>query len=165
METVFTQVGDIKFFYLARTAETLGPADVKLEGVDLLRDPGFETAALISFFSNARADNDDTLPDPSDLRGGFWGSALVDFQIGSKIWLLRRAKIDETTLRLGEQYSKDCLNWMIRDGIAQTIEASVIRGNRRDELVFAVRIVRKNVDDIFFKFFINWEYQTFGGVQ
>ena len=100
----FTYEGDIKFFYEANSAATLGPADIKVQGYELLRDPGFETAVLISLFSNARADNDDTLPQTIELRNGYWGSELVEFNFGSKLWLLGRSKIDTTTLRLVEQY-------------------------------------------------------------
>lgn len=159
----FTYEGDIKFFYEANSAATLGPADIKVQGHELLRDPGFETSVLISLFSNARADNDDTLPQTTELRNGYWGSELVEFNFGSKLWLLGRAKIDTTTLRLVEQYCKDALDWMVQDGIAQSIEAIAVKENNR-EIRFLVRINRKNVDNVFFKFYANWQYQTIGGL-
>jgi len=161
--TVFTLVGDIKFFYLAKTAETLGPADMQVQGNALLRDPGLETAVLISLFSDARAANDDALPGTQKLRGGYFGSLLVGFNFGSKLWLLGRSKIDATTLKLAEQYAQEALEWMITDSIAETIEATAVKASNR-QIDFTVTINRKNVDDVYFKFYVNWQYQTIGGL-
>ena len=108
----FTQEGDIKFFFRPDDADPLGPADIRVDGYELLRDPGFETAVLISLFTDARADDTDTLPDTYEDRRGYFGSILEDSPIGSKLWLLGRSKIDNTTLQLAEQYIIDALQWM-----------------------------------------------------
>jgi phage gp46-like protein len=160
----FTVVGDIKFFYTANSPSTLGPAYIAVDGVDLLRDPGFETAVLISLFTDARADDSDVLPSAGISRRGYFGSSLLGFNLGSKLWLLERSKLGDTnTLRLAEQYIRDALEWMRTDGIASSIEAvAVVSG--RNQLNFSVKIKRKDVDDITFKFYANWEYQTAGGL-
>ena len=159
----FKLVGDIKFFYTANSVQTLGPAYIQVDGVDLLRDPGFETAVLISLFTDARASDTDTLPGTNVSRRGYFGSELMGFNIGSKLWLLERSNLDDNTFRLAEQYIKDALDWMRTDGIAASIEAVASKGGPR-QLNFAVKIKRKDVDDISFKFFANWEYQTAGGL-
>jgi len=63
-----------------------------------------------------------------------------------------------------EQYIIDSLTWMRFAGIAASIEAIAVRGSRKDEINFAVRINRKNADNVFFKFFANWEEQIIGGI-
>lgn len=161
--SVFKLVGDIKFFYLAKSADTLGPADIAVEGAVLLRDPTFETSILISLFSDARADNNDTLPGTFIFRRGWFGSIVLGFTFGSKLWLLGRSKLDETTFRLAEQYAKDALAWMIQDGIAESVEAFASKGGNR-QLDFTVIVNRKNTSNTFFRFYVNWEYQTIGGL-
>ena len=162
--STFTTVGDIKFFYLAKSAQTLGPADVAVEGSDLLRDPGFETAVLISLFSDIRADDSDVLPDTFTFRNGYFGDVLEDFSFGSKLWLLGRSNINNNTLQLAKQYVLDSLDWMKDDGIADSITVVVVRGGKQ-QINFSVSIKRKDADNVYFKFYANWEYQTLGGLR
>jgi phage gp46-like protein len=159
----FKLVGDIKFFYTVGGAQVIGPAVIQVDGVDLLRDPGFETSVLISLFTDARASDSDTLPGTSVSRRGYFGSHLVGHNIGSKLWLLERSKLDDNTMRLAEQYVSEALDWMRVDGIAASIEVIAVKGGKR-RLNFSVRIKRKDVDDIAFRFYANWEYQTAGGL-
>lgn len=163
----FTQEGDLKLFYTAVSADTLGAADIKIVPgtYELVRDPGLETAVMISLFSDARASDSDKLPGTFLTRSGFWGSVLLDQNMGSKLWLLSRSKINNETLRRAEQYCKEALKWMVDDGIAAKIEAvASINQTRYNQLDFLIVINRANVDNIFFKFFINWQYQIFGGL-
>lgn len=70
---------------------------------DLQGDDGLMTAVIISLFTDARAHDDDPLPDErvgvSSDRRGWWGDCLPDAQgeqtlesIGSRLWLLWREK-------------------------------------------------------------------------
>lgn len=155
-------VGDLKFFYEADSAATLGPGDIKNSGSTPYLDPGFETYVLLCLFTNARASDQDTLPEEDSFREGWWGSALLEFELGSKLWLLNKAKINNDTIALAEQYIKEALKPMIDDGIASKIEATVTRGRRNDELNYLVRVFRKDAENVFFTFYTNWEYQILG---
>lgn len=158
MENTFTMVGDIKFFYT-------GPqyADVALDGADLIRDQGLENGALISIFTDGRADPEDTLPDAGGTLRGWWGDELLESPFPSKLWLLERSTITSSTLTLGEQYHQDALKWMVSDGLANSIEVTAARQGV-NQVNFLVRIHKKGGGSIFFKWFINWNLQIFGGV-
>jgi phage gp46-like protein len=80
-----------------------------LNGVDLASGNDLVTAVLISLFTERQAEADDGEAD----RRGWW----ADPQLGSRLWLLRRAKRTEETRRLAEQYSAEALQWLIDDGV------------------------------------------------
>lgn len=165
MAESLTWIGDPKFYYENKSAESAGPADVKLSGATLYRDPGLENAVLISIGSNARADDHDELPQGETSRGGWWGTALDPAYQLSKRWLLSRSKLDMTTLRLLEQYDKDSLAWMTDPSVrlAESIEATAVRDglNKVNSLI----VIRRADYDVKFKYYINWESQMIGGLQ
>lgn len=152
-------IGDLKFYY-----EWPAPADIRRDGVDLLRDPGLETAVLISLFSDRRADVDDPLPDPNDTRRGWWADAITGSPVGSKLWLFDRSKITPANLAKQEQYIVEALDWMKADGLASSISATASRSSRVDEVLYAVRIAAPSGVMVSFRFSYNWQYQIFGGI-
>ncbi len=70
---------------------------------------------LISLFTDARAEDSDTLPDQSgDLRG--WpGDTFYDAPWGSKLWLLYREKLTTDVRNRAVKYAEDALAWMLQD--------------------------------------------------
>src|SRR5687767_5037389 len=81
-------------------------ADIQLDGPDLLSGEDLETAIILSLFTDRRAKADDILDDPNDKRG-WWGdtySEIANDKIGSRLWLLSRAKITNTTLNRAREY-------------------------------------------------------------
>ena len=157
-------IGDIKFYYAdASRVPVPGPGDIAVTGYALHRDPGFETSVVLSLFSDARASRGDVLPGTVENKAGWWGSVLLGRQFGSKLWLLQRAVLDNTTMRLYEQYSKDALKWMVDDRIAEEITAVAVRvGLNRVNLAMTVK--RKNNTSVSFRFYVNWEEQLAGGI-
>lgn len=93
-----------------------------LENGDLRGDEGLDTAVLISIFTDARIQSDE-LPVRETSRRGWWGDQFgVDQdKIGSRLWLLVRVKQTTETLRLAEDYIKESLEWLIEDGVADSI--------------------------------------------
>lgn len=151
--------GDIKFYFT--TSEH--PGDVKLNGSDLVNDPGLETSVLISLFSDARANPDDKLPNDQDTLRGWWADTLMSRPIGSKLWLLSRSKINNTTLKLAKDYTEQSLSWMIIDDVATSVNATTEQYGQ-NQINFSVVITRENGSNIFFKFYLNWASQTAGGI-
>lgn len=149
-----TYSGDIRFNL------SDGEGGLALVQNDLDRDAGLETAVLVSMFSDRRADLEDALPDNTkDLRG-WWGDATQSDKIGSRLWLLSRSKIENATNTDAEIYAKECLQWMLEDGVAESVEVTVTRTGTY-ELSIAVIIERpKGAKDITFKYFFNWETQS-----
>ncbi len=85
-------------------------------------------AVLISLFTWRRAQPDDELPG-SD-RMGWWGDsfATVDNdRIGSRLWLLARAKLTAQTVTRAEEYAREALSWLVEDGVASRVEVSAER--------------------------------------
>lgn len=90
------------------------------------QDDTLSSAIIISLFTDARAlPTDDYQGDPR----GYWADALTitgeaPVQLGSRLWLLRREKQIPATLRRAEQYAREALQWLIDDGIAQSVSVA-----------------------------------------
>lgn len=95
----------------------LGRGDWSLNGADLQSGNDLETAMLISLFSDREANPDDVILDGTGDPRGWIGDADQPYKIGSRIWLLARAKQTAQTLRLASDYIAESLQWLIDDGV------------------------------------------------
>ncbi len=123
---------DIKIIWNTETFE----GDIQFSGGDLVRELGLETAAMMSIFTEQRAEAGDELPDQnnSDLRG-WWGDQISDYtddKIGSKLWLLQRSKTIKDILVKAKTYIENCLQWMIDDEVIAGLEVTTERIERQD---------------------------------
>lgn len=91
-------------------------------------DDGLATAVLLSLFLDRRAEADDPVENAGLLtRRGWVGDALAipgaapGDRIGSRLWLLARAKQQDETLRLAEDYAREALDWLLADGLAAAV--------------------------------------------
>jgi phage gp46-like protein len=85
-------------------------------------------AVLVSLFTWRRANPDDPLP--GDLRMGWWGDnfpSVPNDRIGSRLWLLSRAKLLPETVALAKEYAEEALRWLVEDGVAARVEVQVER--------------------------------------
>lgn len=137
--------------------------DIVYNNGDLERELGLETAVLMSVYTDARASDDDILPDTlSEDRRGWWGdltSEIDDDFIGSKLWLLSRASTVEDNIALAQFYIEECLDWMIEDGVAQEIEVFVERQDRPDKsatLAFSIKIYQNDGNTYQTKYYDLW---------
>jgi phage gp46-like protein len=105
-------------------------------------DDGLRTAVIISLFSDRRAEGDDALPEGGSDRRGWWGDIHPQMEkdlIGSRLWLLSRAKQMPSVLRRAENYAREALQWILDDGVATRVE--IAAENPRDGLLaLSVRI-------------------------
>ena len=103
----------------------LGEADLFLQGFDLATDDGLRTAVIISLFTDRRARDDDTLPDPGGDRRGWWADsvapAVVGDELGSRLWLLEREKRSPAVIERVRTYSAEALAWLREDGVGQDV--------------------------------------------
>ncbi|AJP73172.1 phage GP46 family protein [Sphingomonas hengshuiensis] len=114
---------------IALDAET-GLFDFAIEGGGLATDDGLRTAILISLLTDARARDDDDLPDPNGDHRGWWGdcaNADSNDRIGSRLWLLERAKLTDATVLKARDIAREALAWLVEDGIAQAVDIEVTR--------------------------------------
>lgn len=114
------------------------------DGANLETGDNLQTAVLISLFTWRVAEPGDVLPSRGDDRKGWWGDILAEVdgdKIGSRLWLLARAKTTARNLRLARQYAEEALVWMIEDGVASSVEVTSERVT--DEMLgFRVKIAR-----------------------
>jgi phage gp46-like protein len=96
--------------------------DWTMSGSVLATGNDIETAILISIFTDRMAEPGDVIPDGSNDPRGWW--ADDDVPIGSRMWLLQRAKQTGTTLQLAYDYLAEALKWMIDDGVVSRFDIS-----------------------------------------
>jgi phage gp46-like protein len=97
--------------------------DWSMSGPILTAGNDLETAIIISLFSDRMAQPDDVIPDGSNDPRGWWADDTVP--IGSRLWLLRRAKQTKDTLQKAYDYIAEALQWMIDDGVVGRFDISV----------------------------------------
>lgn len=89
-------------------------------------------AVIISLFTWRRANPSDELPDvgPQAQRMGWWGDSfpvVPNDRIGSRLWLLSRAKLTNETLARAKEYADEALKWMVDDGVAARVDVEAVR--------------------------------------
>lgn len=99
-----------------------GHGDWALVGPSLQAGGDLQTAVLISLFTDRTAGTDDDIPDGSDNPRGWWGDAGQAVPIGSRIWLLERAKEVPETLRRARDYAAEALQWLIDDAVVASFD-------------------------------------------
>ncbi|HTV45764.1 MAG TPA: phage GP46 family protein [Stellaceae bacterium] len=114
--------------------EALLEGDFVMAGSDLRQDQGLEIAVIISLMTDRLANADDVIPDGTTDRRGWWGDLPLasggaggtvpqpDDLIGSRLWLLSRAKMTPQTLTLAQQYCQEALQWLVDDGVAAEVD-------------------------------------------
>lgn len=126
-------------------------ADFALAGGGLLLDEGLRSAVLISLMTDATARDDDDIADgdapTSGDRRGWWGDMPIEGEsarpIGSRLWLLRRAKATEGTRLRALTMAREALAWMVDDGICQRVEVEAeLQGSPPDRLLLGITLRR-----------------------
>lgn len=112
----------------------------RLDRGDLATGDDLETAVLISLFTDAWALPDDEIDDPSDPRG-CWIDAF-EGRMGSRLWELRRQKMVPEVFRRAREYAAESLQWLIDDGVADSIDVDFVAMNPRGLLGLLITIHR-----------------------
>ena len=123
----------------------VGEGDLCIAGADLATDDGLQTAVLVSLFTDRRAEVDDLQPGDTDRRG-WWGDRLNDDgdEIGSKLWLLDRRKIEPGLSAEIEAAAHEALQWMFADGAVRAVDVSAGRTGREE---MGLRVVVTRLDN------------------
>jgi len=133
--------------------------DLVIENGQLKFDLGLETSVLISFFTDKRASLEQ-LPIGHSTRRGWWADLIAqpsDDQYGSLAWTFEKTKLNAATAASFSDALQTSLQWMIDDGIADTVVVSseVIAG---EQITLSVEITKPSGDNIPFKFI--WDGQA-----
>lgn len=102
----------------------LGRGDWVQDGAALKGGEDLATAVLISIFTDRVANSDDPIPDGSGDPRGWWADAGERYPIGSRLWLLERAKQTAETAARAKDYIVEAVQWLINDGVAATIDVT-----------------------------------------
>jgi len=111
---------------LALDAKSL-QADLGVTGGDLTSEDSLRTAVIMSLFLDRRANDDDTLPDGSTDKRGWWGDAYSENGndlTGSRLWLLQAEKQLPAVLVRAREYAQEALDWFVKDGVAKSVDVS-----------------------------------------
>jgi phage gp46-like protein len=126
------------------------------------------TAVSVALGTNALADVDEILPDPDSTdRQGWWGDYQAEeiwggWPIGSKHWLLRRAKINDaissegSTLQRANDYTALAIQPFVDNKICTSYDVIAIRPSI-DRIYVTVRLYRGPKADIDLRFQMLWE--------
>lgn len=98
-----------------------GRGELVIVDGDLLADTSVNTAILLSYFTDRRAEPGDELPDGSTDRRGWWGDSFRNEPIGSRLWLLSREKSLPDVLNRAAAYARESVQWLINDGYVKKI--------------------------------------------
>ncbi len=119
--------------------------DVRVMGSDLAGDASLGTAVLVSLFTDARAEADELPPEYDDPRG-FWGDALAETPLGSRLWTLYRSKQTPAVAAAAERYAREALQWLIDEGYATSVDVQAqSAGIGRLEMTIAVTQARPSL--------------------
>jgi phage gp46-like protein len=114
------------------------------------------SATLLSLFCDRVAQPGDVIPDGTQNRRGWWGDAGESVPIGSRIWLLARAKQTDQTLARARDYIIEALQWLITDGVAIKID-TYTEWTRPGMLGAQVVIYRTNGQQVALQFTSVWQ--------
>lgn len=120
-----------------RTAQTASPAAIT---TDWLISPAgslddseeLATAFRIALLTDRLAHAEDILPDSSTDRRGWWADMDAEalwqgWPIGSRLWLLSRAKITAATVTRAEDYCREALAPFVERRIVSSIDIALER--------------------------------------
>jgi phage gp46-like protein len=115
--------------------------------IDYINGNEVLTNIIASLFTDARAHDDDTLPDGSTDKRGWWGDSFSDKKIGSRLWLLSREKQLPSVLKRAQEYAEESLQWMIKERLIKSV--TVVAANPLNGvLMLTVRPVLFDSEDV-----------------
>lgn len=136
-------------------------ADYAIESMLLAQDDGLTTSVLQSLFTDRRAEPDDVIPGGAEDLRGTWLDAFADEEgdrMGSRLWLLERAKLLPETVTRMREYCEEALEWMVRDGVAKSVavETWIVRNYPTGIIGAQIDIVKPDGTTTRYKFDKLW---------
>ena len=108
---------------------------------DVEAEDTFDTAILVSLFTDARADESQV--SESNRRRGWIGNEFTpEFEIGSLLWLFEQARLTRTVMNEIEDEARAALQWLVDDGRAVAITNVLVTSTVQGKLVLELTIER-----------------------
>lgn len=107
-------IGLVFFNNLREADMAITPTGALVQG-----DPLF-TSAVVSLFTRRQAEpvTGAVLP---NVPQGWYGDTWRPRPLGSRLWTLRDAKLDQATVRLAQAYAQEALGWWLTSGVAKSL--------------------------------------------
>jgi phage gp46-like protein len=99
--------------------QATGQGDYALQGPALASGHDLQTAIFLSIYTDRQAEPSDETPDGD--RRGWWGDDRKNL-LGSRLWLLSRAKGPINLAQLAQDYAAEALQWLIEDNVVAAFE-------------------------------------------
>lgn len=133
-----------------------GYYDISFDNHQLETTSGLDTAILMSLFVDRRADASEV--PRVEYRRGWWGNlvgSIVNYNIGSKLWLLIQARKDNNCTNLATTYIYDCLKWLVEDKLADKVTVKTEYSENREACVTNI-VIYKNQSVVFSRAYPLW---------
>ena len=127
-------------------------SDLQIIPPGLATGDSLQSALIISLFTDRRANDDDPLSLDESRRGWWADSFLVNRndKYGSRLWLLRRAKVNTSTLVRAREYVLEATRWLIEDSVASRIDVTTdFMAGRNDVMLITIDVVRPTGSETF----------------
>jgi len=99
-----------------------------VESTELSQDESLNRAVIISMFTWRRANPDDIT---EGEKMGYWGDSAeppqTNDKIGSRLWLLSREKVTQSTINRAREYGEEALQWLVDDKVASRVTVTTER--------------------------------------
>jgi phage gp46-like protein len=141
--------------------------DLELLDRDLVLDDGFGSAVFMSLLSDALITQPDALPNGDLDRRGYWGDTFQPLRgdwTGSRVWAVLRSKKTPSTVREFRDAAAASLEWMVEDGITDSIDVSIISAPEPADFGLDVRINRPERSESF-RFALNWNAEELRSID
>lgn len=131
--------------------------DLSLKDGELNLVDNFDTSLQMVVYCERRADGSEVAR--PELRRGWHGNEfadLVGFEIGSKLWLLKQARLDQTTVNQAIAYAQEGASWYVTQGYLYKVEVNcLIVDNQKGSITLEFKLYR-SPNEIETKSFILW---------
>lgn len=137
-----------------------GLYDLAVASGDFEATDGFDTAILVSLFTDNRAQSFEV--ESAEKRRGWVGNVLtsgIGRSLGSLLWIYQQARLTQDILNQIEIEAEACLQWLIDDSQAKSVSAAVTRERSRGIFIL-INIV--TTDGVNQKYKVLWR-ETFNG--
>ena len=123
----------------------LGFWDISVQNGELATTESIETAVLLSLGTDKKVSLEELPAEHTDQRG-WWGDMLmVNHELGSKLWLLKREKITESVLENAKNYAEEALIWLVTDGVVKSIDARAVLGEYNNiDILIAIKLLNSS---------------------
>lgn len=113
--------------------------------------------AFVSIFTDKRLADGMQDDRGDDDKRGWWADTYNrdGYKIGSYLWTLEGRVINDELLEQAAIYMKDCMSWMIDEGLITGIEAAAERSGK-DTIAAVVHLTRDNASGVTLKYNSLW---------